>query len=92
MTRRGALGIIEIKGLVNLSFILDHMIKSADVEVVMYKHSGSGMVSAVVWGDLASVKHAIETGVAEAKSDNLKISHCILARLRPRTLKFILHQ
>lgn len=88
--RRGALGIIEINGFVNLSFILDQMIKSADVELIKYEHVGSGMVSAVVWGDLASVKHAVEIGATEARAEGIALSHCILAKLRSGTLRFLL--
>ena len=87
---RGAVGIIETKGFVNMTFILDHMIKSADVELVKYEHVGSGMVSAVVWGDLASVKHAVEIGIEEARAEGIAISHCILAKLRVGTLSFLL--
>jgi len=86
----GAIGIIETKSFVNIFFILDQMIKSADVELIKYEQVGSGMISAVVYGDLASVKHAVEIGANEAIAEGIVLSKCILAKLRRETLKFLL--
>src|SRR6476620_3214416 len=61
-----ALGLIETKGLVPLIEAADAMIKAANVTLIGWQKIGSGMVTALVVGDVAAVKAAIDAGAAAA--------------------------
>jgi ethanolamine utilization protein EutM len=61
-----ALGMIETKGLVALIEASDAMIKSANVTMIGWQKIGSGLVTAMVVGDVAAVKAAIDAGAAAA--------------------------
>src|SRR5271170_5438410 len=61
-----ALGLIETKGLVPLVEASDAMLKSANVTLIGWQKIGSGMVTAMVVGDVAAVKAAIDAGAAAA--------------------------
>src|SRR5947209_7629615 len=57
-----ALGMIETKGLVPLIEASDAMLKSANVTLIGWQKIGSGMVTALVVGDVA----AVDAGAAAA--------------------------
>lgn len=61
-----ALGMIETKGLVALIEASDAMLKSANVTLIGWQKIGSGLVTALVVGDVAAVKAAIDAGAAAA--------------------------
>src|SRR5262249_28472685 len=61
-----ALGMIETKGLVALVEASDAMLKAANVTLVGWQKIGSGMVTALVVGDVAAVKAAVDAGAAAA--------------------------
>lgn len=61
-----SLGIIEVVGLVTATACIDAMVKSAYVEVFNIKRTGSGMITVMIQGDLASVKEALEIGEVAA--------------------------
>ena len=61
-----ALGMIETKGLVALIEGCDAMLKSADVTLIGWQKIGSGLVTAMVVGDVAAVKAAVDAGAAAA--------------------------
>src|SRR5215472_1586207 len=61
-----ALGMIETKGLVALVEASDAMLKSANVTLIGWQKIGSGLVTALVLGDVAAVKAAIDAGAAAA--------------------------
>jgi ethanolamine utilization protein EutM len=61
-----ALGMIETRGLVPLVEASDAMLKSANVTLIGWQKIGSGMVTALVVGDVAAVKAAIDAGAAAA--------------------------
>ena len=61
-----ALGMIETKGLVPLVEASDAMLKAANVTLVGWSKIGSGMVTAMVVGDVAAVKAAVDAGAAAA--------------------------
>jgi|SRR6516225_9267732 ethanolamine utilization protein EutM len=61
-----ALGMIETKGLVALVEASDAMIKSANVTLLGWQKIGSGLVTAMVVGDVAAVKAAVDAGSAAA--------------------------
>src|SRR5437588_12360991 len=61
-----ALGMIETKGLVALVEASDAMLKSANVTLIGWQKIGSGMVTALVLGDVAAVKAAVDAGATAA--------------------------
>src|SRR5216117_1207586 len=61
-----ALGMIETRGLVPLVEASDAMLKAANVTLIGWQKIGSGMVTALVVGDVAAVKAAIDAGATAA--------------------------
>ena len=57
---------IETKGLVPLVEASDAMLKAANVTLIGWQKIGSGMVTALIVGDVAAVKAAIDAGAAAA--------------------------
>src|SRR5437762_11729730 len=65
-THMEALGMIETKGLTALIEASDAMLKSANVTLIGWQKIGSGLVTAMVVGDVAAVKAAVDAGAAAA--------------------------
>src|ERR1700720_4275553 len=65
-THMEALGMIETKGLVALVEGCDAMLKAANVTFLGWQKIGSGLVTAMVVGDVAAVKAALDAGSAAA--------------------------
>ena len=61
-----ALGMIETKGFVALLEATDAMMKAANVQFMGWDKVGSGLVTAVVTGDVAAVKAATDAGANAA--------------------------
>jgi ethanolamine utilization protein EutM len=61
-----ALGMVETKGLVALIEASDAMVKAANVTLLGWQKIGSGLVTAMVVGDVAAVKAAVDAGAAAA--------------------------
>ncbi len=61
-----ALGLLETKGLVALIEASDAMVKAANVTLIGWQKIGSGLVTAMVVGDVAAVKAAVDAGAAAA--------------------------
>ncbi|KAB8139425.1 BMC domain-containing protein [Gracilibacillus oryzae] len=57
-----SLGIVEVEGLVTATTTIDAMCKHAFVEVVHLEKTGSGWITIMIQGDLASVQAALEAG------------------------------
>src|SRR5512134_1251068 len=73
-----ALGMIETKSFAALVEAADAMVKAARVELVSYEKTGGGYVTAVVRGDVAAVKAAVDAGSrAAAKVGEVVTSHVI---------------
>lgn len=73
-----ALGMIESRGFTAMVEASDAMLKAANVELVGYEKTGGGYVTAIVRGDVASVRAAVEAGVRAAeKVGELVASHVI---------------
>jgi ethanolamine utilization protein EutM len=73
-----AIGLIETKGLLALIEATDAMAKAANVEIVRRVDIGGGLVTAVVSGDVGSVRAAVEAGAsAAAQVGELLSSHII---------------
>jgi microcompartment protein CcmL/EutN len=62
-----ALGLIETRGLVALIEATDAMVKTANVVFVGWEKVDAGLVTAIVRGDVASVKAATDAGAAAAR-------------------------
>src|SRR6184192_4149936 len=75
-----ALGLIETKGLVALVEASDAMLKSANVTLLGWQKIGSGLVTAMVVGDVAAVKAALDAGSAAAS----RVGEVISVQVIPR--------
>jgi microcompartment protein CcmL/EutN len=58
----------------------DAMVKAAKVELVSYEKTGGGYVTAVVRGDVAAVKAAVDAGVRGAEKVGEVIAVHVIAR------------
>lgn len=61
-----AIGMIETKGLVAVIEATDAMLKAARVTYGGMRKVGSGLVSVVVYGDVAACKAAVDAGASAA--------------------------
>ena len=61
-----AIGLIETKGLIGLVEATDAMAKAANVQIVKRVNIGGALVTAIVRGDVGSVRAAVEAGAAAA--------------------------
>ncbi len=75
-----ALGMIETKGFAAMVEAADAMVKAAKVELVSYEKIGGGYVTAVVRGDVAAVKAAVEAGVRGAERVGEVVSVHVIPR------------
>ena len=58
----------------------DAMVKAAKVDLVSYESTGGGYVTAVVRGDVAAVKAAVDSGIRGAEKVGEVISSHVIAR------------
>jgi ethanolamine utilization protein EutM len=77
---RGALGLIETKGLVGAIEAADAMVKSANVRLIGREQIGGGLVTVMVRGDVGAVKAATDAGAAAAS----KIGEVVSVHVIPR--------
>ncbi|NVO08632.1 MAG: BMC domain-containing protein [Bacteroidales bacterium] len=75
-----ALGMIETKGFAAMVEASDAMVKAAKVELVGYEKIGGGYVTAIVRGDVASVRAAVDAGVKAAE----KVGEVVSTHIIPR--------
>lgn len=75
-----ALGMVECRGFAAMVEAADAMVKAAKVELTGYEKTGGGYVTAVVRGDVAAVKAAVEAGVRGAERIGEVVSSHIIAR------------
>jgi ethanolamine utilization protein EutM len=75
-----ALGLIETKGFVGMVEAADAMVKAAKVELVGYEKIGGGYVTAIVRGDVAAVKAAVEAGARGAERVGQLVSVHVIPR------------
>ena len=62
-----ALGLVETRGLVGMIEAADAMVKTANVVFVGWQKVDAGLVTAIVRGDVASVKAATDAGASAAR-------------------------
>jgi microcompartment protein CcmL/EutN len=72
--------LIETRGFVAPVEATDAMVKAANVRLVSYEKTGGGFVTAVVRGDVAAVKAAVEAGAAAAN----KVGELVSVHVIPR--------
>jgi microcompartment protein CcmL/EutN len=75
-----AIGLIETKGLVGLIDASDAMCKAAAVELVKIVEIGGGFVTAVVRGDVGSVRAAVDAGAAACREVGELVSTQVIPR------------
>lgn len=75
---RGALGLIETRGLVGAIEAADAMVKAANVQILGHREIGGGLVTVMVRGDVGAVKAATDAGaVAAGKAGEVVSVHVI---------------
>ncbi|MER1721002.1 BMC domain-containing protein, partial [Proteus terrae] len=72
--------LIETKGLVACIEAADAMCKAANVELIGYENVGSGLVTAMVKGDVGAVKAAVESGLEAAQRVGTVVTSLVIAR------------
>ena len=62
-----ALGMIETRGFIGMIEAADAMLKTANVTLVGWEKVDAGLVTAIIRGDVGSVKAATDAGAAAAR-------------------------
>jgi ethanolamine utilization protein EutM len=75
-----ALGMIECRGFAAMVEAADAMVKAAKVELVSMEKTGGGYVTAIVRGDVAAVKAAVDAGTRGAE----KVGEVVSTHVIPR--------
>ena len=75
-----ALGMIETRGFAAVVQAADAMVKAAKVELVSYERIGGGYVTAIVRGDVAACKAAVDAGVVGAERVGEVVSTHVIPR------------
>ena len=75
-----ALGMIETRGFAAMVEAADAMVKAAKVDLVGYEKIGGGYVTAVVRGDVAACRAAVEAGSRAAE----KVGEIVSTHVIPR--------
>jgi len=75
-----ALGMIETRGFAAMVEASDAMVKAAKVELTGYEKIGGGYVTAIVRGDVAAVRAALDAGSRAAE----KVGEIISVHIIPR--------
>ena len=75
-----ALGMIETKGFAAMVEASDAMIKAAAVELAGYKKIGGGYTTAIIRGDVAAVRAALDAGNRAAE----RVGEIVSVHIIPR--------
>jgi microcompartment protein CcmL/EutN len=75
-----ALGMIECRGFAAMVEACDAMVKAAKVELKRYEKTGGGYVTAIVRGDVAAVRAALDAGQRAAERVGEVVSVHIIPR------------
>jgi len=75
-----ALGMIETRGFAAMVEASDAMVKAAKVELTGYERVGGGYVTAIVRGDVAAVRAALDAGCRAAE----KVGEVVTVHIIPR--------
>ena len=79
-TRQDALGMIETRGFTAMVEASDAMVKAAKVELTGYEKIGGGYVTAIVRGDVAAVRAAVDAGTRAAERVGELVSTHVIPR------------
>src|SRR5437667_10282848 len=77
---REALGLIECRGLVAMIEAADAMVKAANVRLVGWEKIDAGLVTAIVRGEVAAVRSAVDAGAAAAR----RVGEVVATHVIPR--------
>jgi microcompartment protein CcmL/EutN len=80
MSMADAIGMVETMGFTGLVEASDAMSKAANVELLKVIQIGGGMVTAIVRGDVGSVKAAVDAGSEAAARVGELLSAHVIAR------------
>lgn len=75
-----ALGMIECRGFAAMVEASDAMVKAAKVDLKGYEKTGGGYVTAIIRGDVAAVRAALDAGSRAAEQVGEVISVHIIPR------------
>jgi len=75
-----ALGMIECRGFTAMVEASDAMVKAARVELKRYEKTGGGYVTAIVRGDVAAVRAALDAGQRAAE----RVGEVVAVHIIPR--------
>jgi microcompartment protein CcmL/EutN len=75
-----ALGMIETRGFAAMVEAADAMVKAAKVNLVGYEKIGGGYVTAIVRGDVAACRAAVDAGARAAE----KVGEIVTTHVIPR--------
>ena len=75
-----ALGMIACRGLVAMIEAADAAVKAANVELVGWEKIDAGLVTAIVRGEVAAVKSAVEAGAAAGRRVGEVVSTHVIPR------------
>ena len=75
-----ALGMIETRSFAAMVEASDAMVKAARVDLVGYEKIGGGYVTAIVRGDIAAVRAAVDAGIRAAE----KVGEIVSSHVIPR--------
>jgi ethanolamine utilization protein EutM len=75
-----ALGMIECRGLVAMIEAADAMVKAANVQLVGWEKIDAGLVTAIVRGEVAAVKSAVDAGAAAGR----RVGEVVATHVIPR--------
>ena len=75
-----ALGMIEARNYPAMVEAADAMVKAAKVELVSMEKTGGGYITAVVRGDVAAVKAAVDAGIRGAEKVGEVTATHVIAR------------
>jgi ethanolamine utilization protein EutM len=80
-----ALGMIETRGFAAMVEAADAMVKAAKVELKEHEETGGGYVTAIVRGDVAAVRAALDAGSKAAE----RVGEVVSVHLIPRPDKAV---
>ncbi len=75
-----ALGMIETRSFAAMVEASDAMVKAAKVELIGFEKIGGGYVTAIVRGDVAAVRAAVDAGIRAAE----KVGEIVSSHVIPR--------
>ena len=78
--QKDALGMIETRGFAAMVEAADAMVKAAKVELIGYEQIGGGYVTAIVRGDVAAVRAAVDAGSRAAERVGEIVSTHVIPR------------